>query len=180
MVIVIGMVGKPATGKSTFARELAKKLNLTHIDTDKMRDIFIDNFKYFNNADYSYSNDLIASVNRVVRPTTMLLMQELLDQNVSFIIDGYGKTKVKRDRLRELFKKHAVTQIIVYTIETEEVIIKRLEKKTNGTQWVENYLRKWKPTFNEPTKEECDYLIEVKSDNHKEAIDKIKGIVNNQ
>jgi len=177
MVTIIGMVGLPAVGKSVFAERLVKEFGFSHVNKDKMRNFFRDSIKYFNDADYSHHNSLIDSVNRVVIPSADILIKELIDQDQNVIIDGYGKFKDRRDRHRENLKKYNTTLIIVYVKEKEEVIIERLKKRESGENWVKHFYKKWKPGFDIPTKDECEFIIEVSPEGYEEAIEKIRKIL---
>ncbi|MGV8169332.1 MAG: nucleoside monophosphate kinase [Candidatus Nanoarchaeia archaeon] len=179
MVVVIGMVGLPAAGKSTFAKKLVNELNISHVNGDQIRDYLISSIKYFNGADYSHSNPLIKSVNNVVRPMSDRIVEELLSQGQSVIIDGYGKTKENRDSRRKLVEKFNAFIVIVYVKEEQEPILTRLKKRDEGnsTKWVENYSNKWLPEFSEPQPEECDLLLTCTQDNKEEILNELKKVL---
>jgi adenylate kinase family enzyme len=177
MVFVIGMVGLPAAGKSTFAQKVVEKFGFSHINKDKLRFFFRDNITYFHGADHSHHNDLIDSVNRVVKISSDELVRELVGQGQNIIIDSYGGSKERRDNRKEPLKGYDTKLIIVYVTEDEKVILDRLGKRDNGNNWVEYYHKKWKPSFEVPEEKECDHLIKVNKDNHQESLEKIKKII---
>ncbi len=179
MSFIIGMVGLPAVGKSMIAQKIEKKFGFSHINKDRMRDFLIKNIAYYNDAVYSYSNPLISSVNSIVRPSSDLLVKELLEKGQNIIIDGYGKVKANRDHYKKLTSAYNPKIIIVYVKEKEEVILERLKQRDDNKnyRWVESYLNRWKPKFSEPSKKECDYLIEVWSKEYHDAIEKIGEIL---
>jgi thymidylate kinase len=71
--------------------------------------------------------------------------------------------------------------IILYIKEEKNVIIQRLidrdKDKDKNTKWVENFLKKWYPEFDPPSKEESDYFIEITPKNINQAIKKIEKII---
>jgi len=180
--VIIGMVGHPASGKSTFAKRLTKELGISHINKDDIRDFLVENIFEYRDADKSYSNEKISSVNRVVKVASDELMEELAARGKSFIIDGYGKIKEQRNEMKKFFKEKNILLpvIIVYVVEEREVILKRLKKRDDNktTKWVENFLKVWEPGFSEPTKKECDLLIKVTKTNVSESIELIRDFIN--
>lgn len=176
---VIGMVWHPAAWKSTLAKELVNSLGFSHINKDKIRIFLRDNIKYFEWADHSYSNTKIASVNRVVKPSSNFLIEELLKEWQNIIIDWYWKTRQKRDEYKKLLKKYNIKLIILYVKEEKNIILERLKErdKNQKTKWVENFLNKWYPEFDPPLKNESDYLMEVSSSNKEESIKNLKKII---
>ncbi|MCF7872194.1 ATP-binding protein [Candidatus Woesearchaeota archaeon] len=180
--VIFGMAGHPAAGKSTFAKKLVKEFNASHINKDDFRDFFAENILDYKGADKSYSNEKILSVNRVVRVASDKLIEELYSRGVSFIVDGYGKFKESRERMRQFFKEKKINLpiIIIHVVEDKDVILERLKERDSGgnTKWVENFKIKWEPGFSKPSEEECDFFVEVNKYNHEDAIEKIRNFVN--
>jgi len=179
MAFIIGMVGLPAVGKSTLAEQISTKLGISHVNKDRIRDYLIESIQYFNGAQYSHSNPLISSVNSVVGPSSDQIIKELLGLGQNVIIDGYGKAKNQRDNYVSLTNEYEPIRIIIYVQEKEDLILERLKKRDSDSRsrWIENYMNKWKPTFNAPSSDECDHLILAHSSNHEAVISKIKEII---
>ena len=50
------ITGPPLSGKTYFARKIAKKFKLNHVRTDSIRDFLISELTYYHDADYSHPN----------------------------------------------------------------------------------------------------------------------------
>lgn len=176
MQYVIGLVGKPAVGKSTLGRKLAEELNFSHINKDEFRRFFISEIKYYNEGFHYDTNFQIKSINRVLMPMADNLIKELLDAGQNIIIDGYGKRKKSRDHAKKVVNEFDVKIILVYLKADENIMIERLSKREDGDNWVISYYSKWKNEFDVPNSNEADYFIE--SDDIIKVYERIKNIVN--
>lgn len=178
MNYVIGLVGKPAVGKSTLGSRLSNELGISHLNKDEFRRFFISHIKYYNDGFYYDTNPQIKSINRVLRPMTDKLIKELLDAKQNIIIDGYGKNKKSRDHYIELLKEYDIKIILVYIKSDENIILDRLSKrdKDQNTKWVESFHSRWNEEFDVPNSNESDYFIETNDIN--EAFEKIRRIIN--
>lgn len=174
---VIGLVGFPATGKSTLGKQLSKEFNFSHINGDNIRNFLIENISYFNGTTDHFHNNKIKTINKLARPFKNKLITTLLDEGQSIIIDGYGKSKNKRKLSEKLLEKYDLNKIIIYLEEKEEIIIERLkqrDKKDTKASWVEGYFEKWKFSVDKPESSECDLLIEANSNDSEKIIKQIK------
>ncbi|MGV8162886.1 MAG: ATP-binding protein [Candidatus Nanoarchaeia archaeon] len=180
MVVVIGMVGLPAAGKSTFAREISDKFNISHVNGDQIREYLINSINYFKSADYSHENPLINSVNSVVRPMSDRIIEELLSKGQNVIIDGYGKDQNTRDSRKKIIENFKPFLILIYVKEEQELILNRLSLRDKGkkTRWVENYKNTWLPKFSEPELKECNVLLTVTALNKEQILEQLKNILN--
>lgn len=177
MAVLIGIVGLPAVGKSTFAKKLVKQFALNHVRTDGIREFLKSNFTYYTDADYSHPNPLIASVNRIVRKLTDDLITEFMAEGQSVIVDSAGKTKEKRKH-RIVIARAAcpdVKYLLIEILTNEEVVLQRLAAREddNNQRWVETYTNRWKPMYEQLTSDEADFLLVYDGSNEEEILKKV-------
>lgn len=182
MAVLIGLVGLQACGKTTLAKEIAKKFKLNHVRTDAVREFLINNITYYTDSNYSYYNPLINSANRIVAAFRNAIMTELLMQDQSLILDSCGNTKVKRKIRFDVAKKNCsnLKIIIIHVKVDEKVILSRLKErdKKKGDKWIHSYETFWKKTFEVPKKGEADLVLTYDTTNKKQIMDELAKIVN--
>lgn len=115
--MLVLICGLPATGKSTIARKLAKKINAVILRTDKIRkEIF---------PSPTYTEEEKALVYKI----TFLIAKYLLNAKVNVIIDG---TFYKRNLRKEIYKIVEQTKTKLFIIECvapEEIIKARMYRR---------------------------------------------------
>ena len=94
--LLILVAGHNASGKSTLSKEIESNLDISRVNGDIIRDMIINNVKYYSDTHYSYPNEKINSANKIISMFRKELIKELLSQNQSVMIDGAGITKERR------------------------------------------------------------------------------------
>jgi len=182
MVVLIGFVGLQASGKTTFAKEIAGEFGLNYVRTDSIRDFLIKNITYYHAADYSYHNPLIDSANKIVTTVCDDIIRELLSQEQSLILDSCGNKKTKRKVRFDKAKTNCpnLKIIIIYVKADEKSVLLRLKERDRKTKqkWVQNYESFWKKNYEVPDKNEADYLLVYDGKNKQQIIDQVAEIIN--
>ncbi|MDR1196966.1 MAG: ATP-binding protein [Candidatus Nomurabacteria bacterium] len=110
MVIVV--VGVPGVGKSFFARRFAETFSAPLVSEDKIR------YTLFTNHTYSKNENVM--VEQVAR----LIVDELLVNGKTFILDGGYSSRVSRDNIAHLASQYDFRTLIVW-VQTEEATARR-------------------------------------------------------
>jgi predicted kinase len=122
--VFIVVSGLPGTGKSYFSRKLAERLQYPVLESDALRK------QLFRHPTYSAveSGILFRAIHR--------LIEELLGQGISLILDATNLTERYRERLYNIGEKHNARLILARTKAPPEVVRERLknrmEKRHNG------------------------------------------------
>jgi predicted kinase len=115
------VTGLPATGKSTIARKLAKKLRGTVLSTDKIRKRIISR--------PTYTREEKELVYRVM----FLTAEYLLRSGATVVLDGTFYLRRLRKRVYSLAAKTRSRLVIVECTCPEEVIRRRMERRAGRT-----------------------------------------------
>jgi predicted kinase len=110
MVIVV--VGVPGVGKSFFARRFAETFSAPLVSEDKIR------YTLFSNHTYSKNENVM--VDQVAR----LIIDELLVNGKTFILDGGYNTRASRDNIAHLASQYGFRTLIVW-VQTDEPTARR-------------------------------------------------------
>jgi predicted kinase len=110
MVIVV--VGVPGVGKSFFARRFAETFSAPLVSEDKIR------YTLFSNHTYSKNENVM--VDQVSR----LIIDELLVNGKTFVLDGGYNSRVSRDNITRLASQYGFQTLIVW-VQTDELIARR-------------------------------------------------------
>ena len=177
--LLIGISGLPAAGKSTLSVWLSKKLEISHIRTDSLREYLIKNVYYYKDEDHSYSSPRIKSVNRLATIFRDSMIKELLQEGESIIVDAIGKSKAKRKKRLAIVKKVStkIETVIIYVNTTENKVLKRLKDRKVGKKWVETYEKRWKQEYDIPSQNEAEHFIIYDGKNKDKILKELKKIV---
>ncbi len=115
MLIIVA--GLPATGKSTLAKRLAKKLNAVVLNTDVIRKEIFPKPKYTEEE------------KRIVYDVLFLLTKYLLMNGINVILDGTFYKRSIRHKAYDIAKKLGKTFIVIECICNEDVVRERLKKR---------------------------------------------------
>ena len=176
--VFIGITGLQATGKSHVAERISEHFKITHVRTDAIREFLIQNVKEYAMADYSNHNPLIAKVNSIVARMRDALVEELLSQGHSVILDSCGSTKEKRAQ-RFGHAPKGVTTVLIHVIAPEKDIRERLAQrdKEKNTSWLTTYNIHWEKLFEAPTHDEADYVFTITSNDITILVEKLKQVL---
>ena len=180
--LLILVSGHNATGKSTISKEIVSKLDINRVNGDLMRDFLILNIKYYSDTHYSYPNEKINSVNKIVSIYRNEIIAELLSKHQSVIIDGAGITQKNRKEYLNLVKSsnNKIITIIIEVILDEDELLNRLKDRDNKNKqhrWVDLYHDIRKEKYESVDESEADIVLKYNQNNSKEIIQAIKDIL---
>ncbi len=112
MLIII--YGLPATGKTTIAKELSKKINAEHLDTDMIRKYLIEKPKY------TYEEKML------IYKTLMLLTKYLL-KYTNVIVSGTFYKESIRDEFVGIAKELNRKYFLIECYASEDIIKERMK-----------------------------------------------------
>ena len=179
--LLILISGHNASGKSTLSKEIESQLNISRVNGDIIRDLVINNVRYYSDTHYSYPNSKIKSANKAISIFRKELIKELLLQNQSILIDGAGITQERRKAyldLKNCSSKNIIT-IIIEVIVEENILLNRLKKRDNKNKkhkWIDFYKDIRKEKYESVKKNEADFILKYDQNNSKEIIQSIKKI----
>jgi predicted kinase len=110
MVIVV--VGVPGVGKSFFARRFAETFSAPLVSEDKIR------YTLFSSHTYSKNENVM------VDQVSKLIVDELLVNGKTFIMDGGYNSRVSRDNIAHLASQYGFRTLIVW-VQTDEPTARR-------------------------------------------------------
>ncbi len=114
LVLVCGL---PATGKSTIARNIAKRLRAAHLNTDAIRKRLIDSPKY--------TKEEKALVYKVM----LLVAEYLLRSDRNVVIDGTFYRRGFRGQVYNISKRTGARLALVECKSPDESIKRRMERR---------------------------------------------------
>lgn len=174
--------GHLASGKTRIAKQIEKEFNISRINGDDIRDFIISHIKYYSDTHYSYPNEKINSANIAVLLFKKELLNQLLEQGQSVIVDGAGISKASRANYLEYKKRFSKLQVIIVAVQLDEKeTIKRLkkrDKKDKKNRWVDFHQDIRKKEFKEILNNEADYVIRFNQHNSEEVIKTLSKIIN--
>ena len=130
--VLVVVSGLPGTGKSHFSRKLAERLPCVIVESDALRK------KLFNVPDYSASEShrLFNACHR--------LIEELLDNGITAVVDATNLVEHHRERLYLIAERLEVKLIIVYVKAPQELVRHRLESRLAGAESEDNSDADWR------------------------------------
>jgi len=118
--VLIVMTGLPGTGKSTFARLLAKRLPLVIVETDSLRTSLVLHPHYTRGE----NSRLFTACHK--------LIFELLDDGISVLFDATNLSKKNRSPLYEIAGTTNTKLILVRTTAPQHVVYARLYNRSHS------------------------------------------------
>ncbi len=115
--MIILMAGLPASGKSTLAKALARKIRATVLRTDLVRK------QLFEKPTYSREEKLL------VYKVTFLIAEYLARAKVNVILDGTFYKRELRNKVYQIGKKTRTKVFVVECCAPEAVIKERMERR---------------------------------------------------
>ncbi len=109
---IILLHGLPATGKTTFGREIAVKLSVPFISRDTYKEILFDVLGG-KDGDVAWSKKLGAASFEI----TYTVIEQMLAGNTTCVFETYWKRKFAESKLKELTEKYStkIIQVFFYT-----------------------------------------------------------------
>ena len=129
--VLIMVSGLPGTGKSYFSRRLAERLPSVILESDALRKWL------FHTPSYSAqeSHRLFNACHR--------LIEELLDNGVTTIVDATNLVERHRERLYLIAERLKIKLIIVHVEAPQELVRQRLENRSAGAEPEDNSQADW-------------------------------------
>jgi len=183
--LLILISGHNASGKSTLAKKIESQFDISRVNVDIIRDLVINNIKYYSDTHYSYPNSKIKSANKVISIFRKELIKELLLQNQSVLIDGAGITQERRRAYLYLknSSSNPIKTIIIEATIDENTLLNRLknrDNKNNRHKWIDFYKDIRKEKYETVEKKEANFILKYNQNNSKKIIQAIKDILEDE
>lgn len=123
MLIVVS--GLPAVGKSTTAKEMARRFNARFLDSEVIKRVYMKRKEFFGPAKRMYSDrDRLLSYSIMFKKA-----RGFLESGRNVVIEGTFYKKSLRDEARKMAKDFGTGFYLIEVTCPEDVIRKRLEKR---------------------------------------------------
>lgn len=180
--VFIMLVGFSRSGKTTLADKIIKEIpELIKIDSDSILEFLTKTYPIFQDGDAingkSYKLKQISN-----KYMQMGLISALLENNYSVLLDSCNiKMDIRKKILYKVKESGADIQTIIIRHKiNEDVLYENIRKADDGfggsNNWKEMYEKVQKPNFDEPIKDEVDYLL-LHENNTEHIISEIKNII---
>ncbi len=140
-VKIIAFAGLPFTGKSTLAKLLEEKLEITRLDVDEVRRLL---FKY-NEVDTEKERELDELQMRASWKSLQSLTDNVVEAKQSVIVAGTFSRKIQHQWLIEISENRNAALMVVFCHVADEVIEKRVnlreEENSSHLRKIEGYYR---------------------------------------
>jgi predicted kinase len=174
--VFINVVGYPASGKSTLIRKLSSKLTLNVIDGTPIRKLLNTEVSYYQSNQVGHSGPVNESFARVVNSWRVSLLDELLSQGQSVIVEGGINPKHRAIYGNLVKSKYPKVKIIFIHVQIDEAeLLKRL--KARGGDWVGLYKNYYRKVVKPPQSSEYDKLIIFDQSNNNEVTGKVEKFI---
>lgn len=179
--LVVITVGKTHSGKSTFAKKLAKKLNNSFVMDQDNHAEFIN--KYYRNLQPKQGPNVLKH-----EISQLIVNYAKKHSNLHFIISNSNRSRKGRSfLLKELFPANDFIRILVYFDISDDLLQSRImnsNRSTNIFRFASSFSEVLKrqqadslnPDITKPVEGEADYLFIIKNNETLEST--IKRIVN--
>lgn len=130
--VLIMLYGYPGAGKTHFAGELSKAMEVAHVQSDRIR------FELFEKPQYTKQEDEI--VNHLMEYMT----EEFLSAGVNVIFDTNANRLVQRRALREIARKMKAKSLIVWLQTDQESAMARIaarDRRRNDDKFARPYTK---------------------------------------
>ncbi len=179
---LILIFGHNASGKTTLAKKIVEQLDVSRVNGDDIRDFLISKIRYYADAIYSYPSPKIRSANISVNVFRKVIIEELLKQGESVLVDGAGITKERRrNRLifAEALPEKAQTVIIECVLSETELLdrLRERDKKSAKDKWVDFYKDIRKEQYDRVSTDESDFVFHYDQKNGDEIISDLREIL---
>ncbi|MDB5182654.1 MAG: hypothetical protein JWO47_438 [Candidatus Saccharibacteria bacterium] len=178
MSLFIVLVGFNASGKTTLAKKLEADLGLNIVSGDPLRLLIKQEILYFHDFDISIPTQKGIPTREVIHQYRKGMSKVLLSAKQSVIYDSNALKKADRLAIFQDVTNgiDGVTKVIIHVDLPEQELIKRLQARPEEN-WVEHYELYKKPTYEQPTPDECDKLLVYNQDNYDEIRLALKGLL---
>lgn len=174
--LFINIIGHNASGKTTLAKRLEADLQVNRLTGDDFKEFIRDHIRYFNDLDLSYPSAIGVELRPLTIAYRLRLAQILLQAGQSLIFDGSGFNKVDREPMRNLLADFpAVKSVIIHASIPEDELLQRLEAR--GKHWADMYHDLRRTSFEPPTSDEADLVLEYDQRNYEEIKKKIERLL---
>jgi hypothetical protein len=139
--MLILVAGLPGVGKTTVAKNIAKKLNASFVDTDVIKHKLLpkligkDEWKKFIEEQKSYP----LSVRKRIYEKMCIEVEKLLKLNKDVVVEATFATKSLREIILNLASRLDVKYYIVKVICPENIVKKRMEERHKKTKHPARY-----------------------------------------
>lgn len=130
--VLIMLFGYPGAGKTHFARELSKSMEVAHVQADRIR------FELFEKPQYTKQED------EIVTHLMEYMTEEFLSAGISVIFDTNATRLVQRRALREIARKMKAKTLIVWLQTDQESAMARLaarDRRRNDDKFARPYTK---------------------------------------
>jgi predicted kinase len=181
--LFVMLVGFSRSGKTTLAQKIVENINdLVLIDSDSIH-LFLNNTYLLFRDDNTIEGKSYEIRQKATKAMQEALISTLLKDGHSILLDANNGRKEVREPILKAVKNidPEINTILIRHKIDEEVLyenIRKADQIKGGNTWKDLYEKVQKPKFDEPSKEETDYLL-INTNNTEEVIGEIKNILNN-
>ncbi len=169
MSFVIMTVGKTHSGKTTFGKEIAKKLkHVCLLDSDEIAEFLRDKYPDLYDKDFVKGSNELASGYHLKRMVVLDVYRQALKTKLPIISTSANSTKKIRTEVRRLAKKSGRKVIMVYFNLPETLLVGRIKASQRSQKclyhskdFIDLLVNKQKQRFEAPNKKEADYFLEI-------------------
>ena len=180
MPFVIITVGKTHSGKTTFGKELAKKLKdkCILLDSDVLTDFLKDNFPGLYQGDWvKKTNKLLSPGYYLKRVVLLEIYKQALKTNLLIISTSSNSKEVLRHQTRSLAERAGRKFIIIYFNLPEKVLLNRIKhsnRSKNCLIYSKNFtdllVNRQTKHFEAPKAKEADFFFEINNDKSRKNV----------
>lgn len=180
--VFIMLVGFSRSGKTTLADKIIKEIpELIKIDSDSILEFLTKTYPIFQDNDSV--NDKSYKLKQISNKYMQMgLISALLENDYSVLLDSCNiKMDIREKILRKVKETNTNTQTIIIRHKINETLLyENIRKADDGfstsNNWKDIYEKIQKPNFDEPIKDEVDYLL-LHENNTENIISEIKNII---
>ncbi len=159
--LLFSFLGSPGSGKSYFARNLAKKIKAVRFNGDSMR------IALYGSVEEIERQTDMQSVNRKTFGALDYAVEQVLAAGHSVVYDAHHNKRSMRSALEKLAKKHGATPIVVWIKTPHEVAIKRGQQRSStidqrclSEEKMKENTERHMANFDEPVRDELVITID--------------------
>ncbi len=153
-------LGSPGSGKSFFARQLAKRIHAVRLNGDSMR------IAMFGSVEEIEKRKANKDTGQVFKAIDYVITQ-ILATNISVVYDAHHNRKAIREGLEKLAEEHGATPVVIWIKTPYEEALKRgqereatQDQRKKTEENMRDLIARHMANFEEPTKNEKVIVID--------------------
>lgn len=188
MQFFIMTVGKTHSGKTTFGRQIGKRLkHACLLDSDVIAEFLSDNFPELYNKDFVKGSNELSSGYHLKIAVLLDIYRQALQTDLPIISTSANSSKSQRAKNIRLARKTGRKVVIVYFNLPESLLLERIKATQRSEKclyysesFVDLLVNKQRQRFEAPTQKEADYFFEITDEpSSKKAYQSILKLIRN-